>query len=349
MSDCHDIKAVSCSNGAAPKPAHCSACPLPASELDSTCVAPTAPTAAITVQAKGSLDPFRFNMLMRDLLAEHGHDITWMSGVLYIQDSEESKTQFNFEGAHWTVTFGRCGAHLQESHSPSSQITFMGLKIPEQDLQKALDTCTWEPVAAGWTEYYSEGRPYYVHQATGYKQWDRPAVNDVPAVSFAVTHTQAPLQSDSGAAALEAELSAVKQLESECLLNCQHVSQSCPLPTRPYITPNHLSFRRQQGLASSTLSPVQLQQDTAAQTASVVRRADGALAASTQQAVLEAQHISHGRAKRSRTSTANGVSVTEQSKMSAAEMSVKQEMARRDKRWRPENALPEMWQTALSF
>ena len=65
--------------------AHCSACALPAIDLDSTSVAPTAPTAAITVQAKGFLDPFRFNMLMRDLLAEHGHDITWMSGVLNIQ------------------------------------------------------------------------------------------------------------------------------------------------------------------------------------------------------------------------------------------------------------------------
>ncbi len=36
-------------------------------------------------QSKGSLDPFRFNMFMRDLLAEHGHDITWMSGELNIQ------------------------------------------------------------------------------------------------------------------------------------------------------------------------------------------------------------------------------------------------------------------------
>lgn len=219
-----------------------------------------------------------------------------------------------------------------------------------QDLQEALNTCTWEPVAAGWTEYYSEGRPFYVHQATGYKQWDRPAATHVPAVTFALTHTQAH-QSDSGAAAIEAELPAVKQLESECqpslLLKCQHVSQSLPFPTRPYTTPNHLFPRRQQRLQSSTISPVQLQQDTPAQLASLVRRADGALAASAQQAVLEAQHISHGRAKRSRTST--GASGTEQSKLSAAEMKVKQEMMCRNNRWRPESALPEMWQTALSF
>lgn len=137
------------------------------------------------------------------------------------------------------------------------------------------------------------------------------------------------------------------RVPASLLLKCQHVSQSYPFPTRPYTTPNHLFPRRQQRLQSSTISPVQLQQDTPAQLASLVRRADGALAASAQQAVLEAQHISHGRAKRSRTST--GASGTEQSKLSAAEMKVKQEMMCRNNRWRPESALPEMWQTALSF
>ena len=215
-----------------------------------------------------------------------------------------------------------------------------------QDLQEALDTCTWEPVAAGWAEYHAEGRPYYVHRATGYKQWDRPAATDVPAVSFALTHTQAAYQSDSGAAAVEAELPA----DSQCLSKCRHVSQPYPLPTRPYITPNHLSPRRQQRLESSTISPLQLRQDTPAQTASLARKADGALAASAQQAVPEAQHISHGRAKRIRTSsTATGASVTEQSKLSAADMKIKQEVMCRNNRWRPESALPEMWQTALSF
>ncbi len=55
-----------------------------------------------------------------------------MQPATLVQDSEESKTQFKFEGAHQTVTFGRCGARLEESHLPSSQITFMGLNIPEQ-------------------------------------------------------------------------------------------------------------------------------------------------------------------------------------------------------------------------
>ncbi len=55
-----------------------------------------------------------------------------MQPATLVQDSEESKTQFKFEGAHQSVTFGRCGARLEESHSPSSQITFMGLNIREQ-------------------------------------------------------------------------------------------------------------------------------------------------------------------------------------------------------------------------
>lgn len=350
MNNYHDTKPNSSSKGTAPKHAHCFACTLPAVELDSTSVAASAPIAAITVQAEGSLDPFRFNMLMRDLLVEHGHDITWMSGVLNIQDSEESKTQFKFEGAHQTVIFGRCGARLEESHVPSSQITFLGLNIPEQDLQEAFNTCTWEPVAAGWTEYRAEGRPYYVYQATGYKQWERPAATNVPAVSFALNHTQAAHQPDLGAAALEAEFSAVKQLKAECLSRCQHVSQSYPLPTKPCTTSKHLSPKRQQRLESSTLSPVQLQQDTPAQTASFARTADGALTASAQQAVLDAQNISHGKAKRSRTSsTATDTFGTEQSKLSAAEMRIKQEMMCRNNRWRPESAMPAIWQTALSF
>ena len=55
-----------------------------------------------------------------------------MQPAKLVQDSEESKTQFRFEGAHQTVTFGRCSAQLEESQFSSSQLTFMGLHIPEQ-------------------------------------------------------------------------------------------------------------------------------------------------------------------------------------------------------------------------
>ena len=39
----------------------------------------------ITVQAEAALDPYRFNMFMADLLAEHGKQITHMAGTLNIQ------------------------------------------------------------------------------------------------------------------------------------------------------------------------------------------------------------------------------------------------------------------------
>lgn len=46
-----------------------------------------------------------------------------------------------------------------------------------QDLREALETCTWLPPKSGWTEHYASGvqQPFYVHQATGRKQWQRPA------------------------------------------------------------------------------------------------------------------------------------------------------------------------------
>ena len=49
--------------------------------------------------------------------------------------------------------------------------------ITMQDLQEALDSCTWLPVAPGWTEHFAPGiqQPFYFHQATGRKQWQRPA------------------------------------------------------------------------------------------------------------------------------------------------------------------------------
>lgn len=55
-----------------------------------------------------------------------------------------------------------------------------------QDLQEALDSCTWLPVAPGWTEHFAPGghKPFYYHQATGRKQWQRPAaVETEPATS----------------------------------------------------------------------------------------------------------------------------------------------------------------------
>ena len=54
-----------------------------------------------------------------------------------------------------------------------------------QDLKESLETCTWLPVAPGWTEHYTAGvqQPFYFHQATGRKQWQRPAAVEPQAAS----------------------------------------------------------------------------------------------------------------------------------------------------------------------
>lgn len=62
-----------------------------------------------------------------------------------------------------------------------------------QDLQEALDSCAWLPVAPGWTEHYAPGiqQPFYVHQATGRKQWLRPAAVEAQPASPFRSHLQA--------------------------------------------------------------------------------------------------------------------------------------------------------------
>ena len=73
-----------------------------------------------------------------------------------------------------------------------------------QDLQEALDSCTWLALAPGWTEHVVQGmhQPFYFHQATGCKQWQRPAaVETQPATPFRC-HTHSPLASQGVAAQL---------------------------------------------------------------------------------------------------------------------------------------------------
>lgn len=75
-----------------------------------------------------------------------------------------------------------------------------------QDLQEALDSCTWLPVAPGWTEHFAPGihQPFYHHQATGRKQWQRPAAVE--------TEPAAPLRTQSQSAVLLASQAAAPQL-----------------------------------------------------------------------------------------------------------------------------------------
>ena len=95
-----------------------------------------------------------------------------------------------------------------------------------QDLQEALDSCAWLPVAPGWTEHIAPGyhQPFYFHQATGRKQWQRPAVVEAqPASPFRVhpqsPHLQATLAGNSSAAGLSRPSSYASELSDHSLEN----------------------------------------------------------------------------------------------------------------------------------
>lgn len=92
-----------------------------------------------------------------------------------------------------------------------------------QDLQEALDSCAWLPVAPGWTEHIAPGyhQPFYFHQATGRKQWQRPAVVEAqPASPFRV-HPLSPvtLAGVSSAAGLSRPPSYASELSDHSLEN----------------------------------------------------------------------------------------------------------------------------------
>lgn len=69
-----------------------------------------------------------------------------------------------------------CMAKLQHCLSVQSCVCVQQL-LHMQDLKESLETCKWLPMAPGWTEHYTAGlqQPFYYHQATGCKQWHRPA------------------------------------------------------------------------------------------------------------------------------------------------------------------------------
>lgn len=129
----------------------------------------------ITVQAEAALDPYRFNMFMADLLSEHGKQITHMAGTLNVQVTNEVTRHFKIEGAQQTVRFGPCSPSAKSNARTHSSLSFTGLDLLQQELQEALNTCLWQALPTGWTEYFSGQRPFYVHHATAAKQWQRPA------------------------------------------------------------------------------------------------------------------------------------------------------------------------------
>lgn len=151
----------------------------------------------VTASTNGAIDPYRFNMFMSDLLAERGSDIKQMHGTLSIQGYGNHGTYFKFEGAQKSVRFGPTAGMVGSDNDQAcaSEVTFSGHGLSAKDLQEALDSCAWLPVAPGWTEHIAPGyhQPFYFHQATGRKQWQRPAVVEAQPASPFIVHPQSPV------------------------------------------------------------------------------------------------------------------------------------------------------------
>lgn len=131
---------------------------------------------SVGIYARGPLDKYRFNAFMRDLLSEKARDIFRSKGCLCIKGQEALK--FVFQGVHETVCFGPSTSGWEKDEQPVNQIVFIGRNLDRQALTEGLRSCVWVPLPDGWSEYYDTrvGRPYYVQDSTGKKQWDRPSI-----------------------------------------------------------------------------------------------------------------------------------------------------------------------------
>lgn len=206
--------------------------------------------------------------------------------------------------------------------------------------------CVWQPLAAGWNEYVTSHRPFYVHHATGIKQWSRPAAGDAPAVSISACSSEATQHSDLGSKAIEADLPRAIQLcsvsQPGAPSGCLDVSPDCPHPmTRlPSIVLSDTKQHRPQQCMTAFGS---LQQMNALQAMPVATSANDVSAAS---AFSTAAHTC-SRAKRPRPGMSS--IVTKQDKLSAAKMQAKQDMMWHNHScWRLQEAVPDVWLTTLS-
>lgn len=130
---------------------------------------------SVGIYANGPLDKYRFNAFMRDLLSERARDIFRSKGSLCIKGQENAK--FVFQGVHETVCFGPSASGWIPGEEATNQIVFIGRNLDRKALTEGFRSCVWVPLPDGWKEYFDKrvGRPYYVQEGTGKKQWDRPS------------------------------------------------------------------------------------------------------------------------------------------------------------------------------
>eukprot|EP00775_Hariotina_reticulata_P007041 gene7041-7255_t len=129
---------------------------------------------SVGIVARGVLDEYRFNMFMRDLLAEKAKDIFRCKGVLAVHGYGNQR--FVFQGVHETICYGPSDKPWGENETRINQIVFIGRKLDRKALMEGFRTCVWTQLPPGWQEYHDPitGQPYYYNPQTQQKTWARP-------------------------------------------------------------------------------------------------------------------------------------------------------------------------------
>ncbi|KAG2435739.1 hypothetical protein HXX76_006935 [Chlamydomonas incerta] len=129
---------------------------------------------AVDIHASGALDEYRFNMFMRDLMAEKKTDILCCKGVLNMQGYGETK--FVFKGAHEAICYGPAEQPWKPDEPRFSHVVFIGRGLDKEALKEGLSSCLWKPPPPGWEKIRDVNTKlsFYVNKKTGEKTWVRP-------------------------------------------------------------------------------------------------------------------------------------------------------------------------------
>ncbi|KAF8072590.1 Cbwd1 [Scenedesmus sp. PABB004] len=143
---------------------------------------------SVGIVARGPLDEYRFNMFMRDLLAEKAKDIFRCKGVLAVHGYGNQR--FVFQGVHETICYGPSDKPWADNETRINQIVFIGRRLDRKALMEGFRTCVWSRLPDGWQEYHDPVtlQPYYYNPNTNQKTWARPV--DQPVCPSAVTATR---------------------------------------------------------------------------------------------------------------------------------------------------------------
>ncbi|KAG2451286.1 hypothetical protein HYH02_003892 [Chlamydomonas schloesseri] len=129
---------------------------------------------AVDIHASGALDEYRFNMFMRDLMAEKKTDILCCKGVLNMQGYGDQK--FVFKGAHEAICYGPAEQPWKPDEMRISHVVFIGRGLDREALKEGLSSCLWKPPPPGWEKIRDVNTKlsFYVNKKTGEKTWVRP-------------------------------------------------------------------------------------------------------------------------------------------------------------------------------